>query len=192
MNELEATHDSSERQETIELELQLNEGQMAAKAAELGAISLDIRNLEEEFSAVKNEWKDRIAKKQKVFDDLLDVVRAGKEKRALDCTVKLYYQSNTVEYWHEGALVHERSMTPEERQQELPIPDNVEYIRRPSSDFEDEEPVNAATIDAGEMPKEIREDDVTRLKTQGEQIQDIIREETRRTSKSSAVDGPTE
>lgn len=51
--------------------------------------------------------------------NIIDTYNAGEEIKNVQVLQKKIFNANAVQYWHEGSMVEERAMTPEERQGSL-------------------------------------------------------------------------
>lgn len=117
----------------------------------------------DEFSAM---IKDLTARR----NTLLNQIKTGTEKRDVECTEVKNFDANKVEYWFDGEKLEERDMTTFDRQLEL----EEQKGALKKAEKKSEAHAGATVV----PPKEAASD-----------VKDVIREETSRKSKNSAVDG---
>ena len=157
-----------------ELPIPLTEQEFSERGKELAEAHKEYGSLEREFKAVKKDWAAKLGSKEEHVSQLAGVIRDGFERRIVECEVVLDFTSNEVRYVYQGNVIETRAMTAEERQQGFAFDASV--IRRTPDEVLAAEP---EPIDAS----------YTVVQDPQEEIRDIIRDETRQLTKSSAVDG---
>ena len=127
---------------------------------------VDLRNetkeLEESKKAFSKEKQHEIDDVEAKIESICKVVSEGEIEKMVEVDEIKDYPGNSVKYLFEGSVVDERALTYEEQQQDLPMAD-----LRPD-------------LDPSEDSAEAAPEDIS----------DVIREETSRHSKVSALDGP--
>lgn len=171
---------------TKEFEFDLTNEEFAERGKQAAALAGEVLSLELEFEEVKETWKAKIKSREAKRDDLLAAIRAKKEKRTVEATMVKDFDSKEIQYWVGGAIVERRTMTAEELQQDLPLDakrgEKARAVRQ-----------KIQKADAGEkagQPDPVQE---AHAKGNGKfsDIGEVHQLESRRATKSSAVDGPT-
>lgn len=104
---------------TREIEFKLTEAEFSTKAHELAGFHAQITELEEELKGHKKRLGDQIKNFQKDISQICKEIETGTAIRSVECEFKKKFETNVVEYYHEGILVDERTMEAHERQQEM-------------------------------------------------------------------------
>jgi hypothetical protein len=99
-----------------EIEFELSQGELVRRAQEAADLRLAAVSIEEEFGRIKSTYKGRIEEKKNQLSQLLDVVRAGSERRVVEVIDLFDYEHAVVEAYYEDKVVERRVMTAEERQ----------------------------------------------------------------------------
>jgi hypothetical protein len=160
---------------TKEFEFKLTVTEIADKGKQAAALFKEIKGLDVEFEAVKDEWKAKIKDREAKRDDLLGVINAGVELRQTESVMVKNFDTRTVEYWVEVEgdwdLVESRAMTESESQTEM-------SLDKPKK---------------GRSKKAQKHDPVAEAHANGQDtdVGSVIKEETSRRTKHSAVDGAT-
>lgn len=158
---------------TKELELPLDEATHVKLSKERGEKLRAKAALVAEFEEVKDKWNARIKPLTERLSVLDDFVEHGREKKTVTCTMVKNFDQSVIEFWHEGKVVDSRAMTALDRQEQL------------------------ATRRGRDITQTARQKRDPRMAAAGDdshkdtEIADVVREETGRKTKRSAVDGPT-
>lgn len=152
----------------------LTEKEFSEKGQEAASLSKEVRSLVGEFEGIKEDWKAKIKDREAKRDELLTVIHAKKEVRTVDTVMVKDFASKIVQYWFEGEVVEERAMTENEVQMEMELraPKSVEKKTRVRN-----------------VKDPVEEAHQTEVQTQQSDVADVIKEETGRRTKLSAVDG---
>lgn len=147
------------------LTFSLTNDEIADRVARAVKLRSQIADIEAEADDAKQVFKGRVAEKTGELSKLYGIEATRQEDRLVNCTERRDFNLGLVQYVFNGTVMEERTMTVGERQTEMkPV-------------LQDNKNVHERT-DGQEEP-------------QASDISDVIREETRRSSKHSAVDGPT-
>lgn len=161
---------------TKEIDFKLNMVEFAEKGKEAARLCKEIRDLDIQFDGVKQEWKAKIQDREAKRDDLLTVIHAKVERRSAETVMVKNFESKEIEYYHqadgEWTIVERRTMTESELQTEMKL-DEKKTKGKKTKDTPKHDPVAAAHANG-------KDNDVA----------GVLKEETSRRTKSSAVDGP--
>lgn len=125
-----------------EVERSLTVADFANLGKEVGELSVEIQDLENQFAVVKSEHKAKLEKLEKAKDKAISAINNGKTVETVECVMVKNFDTNTVTFTYNGDVVEERAMTEDERQKELftgevlPSDDEEEEEAQPS-DIED-------------------------------------------------------
>jgi hypothetical protein len=170
-------------QVTKEYEFDLSVEEIRVKAERAAELSADVRakraEAEEYRKAQQNIMKAMDAEVENLEQELhqtLALVKAKKERRAEMVVMVKNFEKKTVEFYHGDLLMESRTMTAEELQADLPL----EKPKKRSKELTGAQKTYSGVPKESELPPEHRE----ALETQ-----DVIRQETSKRTKLSAVDG---
>lgn len=181
-----------------EFDFPLTKDEFSEKGQEAAKFAGNVLELELQFHEVKETWKARIRAVEGKRDDLLAVLRAKKEKRTVETVMEKDFDAKEIRFWFEGAVIEKRTMTEQELQAEM------DFQKRKSSD---DRAVTGKGM--GEKARAVRQklqdkasfqnDPVAAAHAAAEakangkfaDVADVHHMETKRASKTSAVDGPT-
>lgn len=162
---------------TKEFIFQLTDAESKERFHAAGNLHDEILKLEEKFDEIKREWKAKISTRTAARDELLVAGKTGEEKRTVEAVMTKNYDVKEINYWFEGRVIERRTMTESELQMEADFEkgkkDRARVQKMAKSEKHD--PVAAAHAANGKDPE----------------IAEVHALETRRSTKSSAVDGPT-
>lgn len=161
------TEDNESKIIQKEIEVTLTVADFANKAKEVAKLSGERDVLETEFKKIKGEKQAEIDDKQEQIDKIVAVITRGKELQVIDVTMIKDFEANEVRFMRGEEVVESRAMTGSERQIGLPLKENSVKFPQP-----------AENADLAELDKSV-----------GEQVRDVIQQETGKASKRSAVDG---
>jgi hypothetical protein len=168
-----------------EFDVALTDAEYAAKGKQAAALKRVIDDTNQKWLEKDGEFKAKVKAKSAERDELLDVINLGTEKRLLDVGLERDYEGKRVRYHHAGMVIEDRVMTDDELQTEMDLrarhaKGDTRGARVPKQHLKRVSSV-PPVIDGQGKPVDEKTQD----------IQDAIRQETRRGSKTSAVDGPT-
>lgn len=149
------------------IKFELNQSELAEKAKEIGKLRGGLDKLVAQFCEVKRDWNERIKKitdKLVVLENQCDEV---KEEREVMTTAVKDHDEQTVRYFYKGEVVETRPMTEVDRQEELTLKNAGK--KRTNSKKE-----NSIIV-----PPTTEEQDIA----------DVVKAETSKRTKHSAVDG---
>lgn len=144
----------------------LTNDEIAERVTRAVKLRSQIAEIETEADDAKQVFKGRIAEKTGELSKLYGIEATRQEERLVNCLERRDFSLGMVQYLFDGKVMEERTMTAGERQTEM-------------------KPVLADNKNAEERT------DGAEPEAQPSDIGDVIREETRRGSKHSSVDGPT-
>lgn len=157
---------------TREFSVELDDQRYAELARRQGSVLMTKSKLEAEYSEVKARWKERLDPLTTELDTIEAALRDGKETMTAETTMVVNYDERRVEYFFNGKVVDSRDMTTQDEQQaEAPLKNRAKSTK-PRRDHK-----KAASGD--------REDEV------GEDIESVIKAETRKSTKHTSTDGPS-
>jgi hypothetical protein len=142
--------------------------ELGKKAAKLDS---DIIRLDNEFDEVKKQWKAKIDAKNADRMTISMKINAGEEKRTMDSVLVKDFDAREIRYYVDGKVIESRTMTDNELQM----------------GFDDAKLGVKKTLKTKDAGKAIAE--VTGKKAKDVSIADVIKMETGRKTKHSAVDG---
>lgn len=155
----------------------LAQAEIAKMASE--AANIDAERIEREVErATKN--KEMLAGIQDLESKratLLAKIREKKEARVVEVTQVMNYDAKLVQYWYQGKVLEERTMTADELQAELPLKTKKKR---------EKEPTGAQKTYAKAKGAPVAE---SKANGKDHDIQSTIRAETGRRTKRSSVDG---
>lgn len=153
----------------------LNMREFAEKGKTAAGLSKEIAGIEAEFEEVKDTFKARIKDREAKRDDLLAVINAGEEKREVESTMVMDYDAGKVRYFFEGEMIEERKMTDDERQLQMPLKTGADG--------------KTTTTEKSSKRQKLSEVKHSDLAGKDDEIKSVIRQETNKVTKLSAVDG---
>ncbi len=160
---------------TKEFMFKLTQAETADKGLEMARLDGEIMDLEKEFSKVQAAHRAQVKDREVRRHELSAVVREGVEKRMCEATMAKDFSQRLVQYYLEGRLIEERSMTEEECQMEL------DMIAQQTETKSAKEARAVKLVKGGKArPKKVEPEN---------ELDDHIRKETNRRTKRSAVDG---
>jgi hypothetical protein len=152
---------------TRPLPFKLNDEEKAARGLEAAKLNNEIAELTVKKKLVTDEFagsiKDRTARR----NTLLKQIHDGLERRDSECTEVKNFDENKVEYWVDGQMLESREMTPTDRQLDL------DEAKKDTKKKGSEVPAGASVV----------------APPTGDDVKNVIAEETNRKTKTSAVDG---
>lgn len=156
-------------QKEIEREIvfKLTEQEVADKGRECAFLDLELAKIRMQFKSVKEEWMAKIKTVDSQRIEISSIIRSGEEPRKVKCLEAKDFKANTVYYIFNDEVVDERVLEAHERQPGFAMP------RSPSGASDSEE----------DLESEAKQD-------WGNGLKDVIRDETRTSTKHSSVDGP--
>lgn len=183
-----------------EFDFPLSKDEFAEKGQEAAKFAGNVLELELQFHEVKETWKARIRAVEGKRDDLLAVLRAKKEKRTVEVVMEKDFDSKEIRFWFEGGVLEKRTMTEQELQAEM------DFQKRKANDDKavtgegrgararaiKQKLQNEATLEKDPVAA-AHAADGTNGKANGKfaDVADVHHLETKRGTKTSAVDGPT-
>lgn len=177
---------------TKEFQFKLSQGDYESLGKGVGALSQEIQNLATQFEEVKDTWKAKIKAREAKRDDILNVLGAGEEKRTVEAVMEKDFEANEVRFWFEGVTIDRRAMTEQERQVEM---DLREKKQKPVSDDEAHKRARGVRqkIEKGPngQPDPVAAAHAAANGVAFEDLGEVHKLETKRSTKTSAVDGPT-
>jgi hypothetical protein len=150
---------------TFEFALTQEESDNLGKKA--ASISMNILATELNFKEVKADWNAKIKTMKAERDTLSKAITDGKEERTVDAVLVKDYTAKEIKFYFDGAVIEARTMTTEESQMEL-----EEHLKKQSRGKKQKLQLVKNT-NGNEAESEIG---------------DVIKEETSRRTKRSAVD----
>lgn len=154
---------------TKEFTFDLTPEESQKRLAAAGALHAEITKLDEEFKEVKAHWKSKIQTRTDARNEILVAGETGKEARVVDAIMVKDYTSKEIQYWVDGEVKESRTMTAEEMQMEL-------GESRPRGK---KQKLDSTANLSG----------MVATPTEGEEIGNVIKMETSKRTKHSAVDG---
>lgn len=181
---------------TKEFDFPLTEKDEAAKAKEVGVITGELRQLEQEQKESNASFATKIKERYAKLDEIGSTMRNGKETRVVEAEMEKDFVTATKRFLFQGRVILEEAMTASELQMELsdttadedPKPNSREDLgygkgkikkgRRPAKTAADGRLEDAMKARASKRkPKDIAT------------IGDVIKSETSKRTKRSTVDG---
>ena len=89
------------------LNFKLTDKELARRAESMAELDEAIVGLETEFDEVKADWKAKIQLKEEERRKISAIVRAGEERRTVECTEERDYAGNAVRYRFYGKVMEE-------------------------------------------------------------------------------------
>lgn len=163
------------------------EGHKLGKAA--GALEKDIAGLEAKKKEAAADWNTKIKTRADKLHSILEALGCGEEKRTVDVMMFKDFEGGEVRFEFNGVVLERRPMTSQERQMNI---DDVERRTAKPVDIEER-----GTRARGVKQKLLGGKDPVAAAHEAEaglgraDMEDVIRQETKRGTKSSSVDGPT-
>lgn len=99
----------------------LTQEEMAAKASQLGRLSVERARLEAELSDASSRWKAQIKLKTAEIKQAAEVAHAGEEDRRVECELEYDHVQHVVRYRYQGIVLKDRPMEHHERQLEMSL-----------------------------------------------------------------------
>lgn len=173
-------------QKTIAFALTPDEIRARAEAA--ANFANQLAEEDKRFEEVKRDWRAKLTDIAAKRDTNLASIREGKELRNVEVTLVKNYDENRMEYWFEGKMMEEREMKPEERQQGFdeipPTKTNKKGLKAQRAESD----AKAMMMPGATGEKAPR--DITEATNDAQQdTADVIKMETSKKTKRSAVDG---
>lgn len=166
-----ATEDTVTRNLARELTIDLQPDEYVTIAKEAAELNKEIEVVDQEFTAVRVQYRERLEKLNGAMDSLLSKIREGKRTEVVECKEIRDYAEGKVSYFIDEKLVEERAMTGDELQKDL-------FARNQQQD----------TPSDAEFEKKGK--DLFEESAKPSDVQDVIREETSKHTKHNSVDGP--
>lgn len=115
----------------------LTDGEKMIRGNELASRMEERERIEDEFTGVKQTFKERLTGVSNAITELKQIVLEGREKREVECFTVNDFENDrvVVRRLDTNEVVEQRRMTPEERQAFLPLVD--ETLRRLDDDNRD-------------------------------------------------------
>ncbi len=154
---------------TKEFTFPLSIEQLAKRGEEMAKLSgetADLRAEQKNFNAVINA---KINARLELTEKIAKTIRAKSETRLEPAIMVKQYESNLVQYFFDGKLIEERAMTAEEHQVHM---DDINPKKKPK-------------VKNGRDPRKALKEE----KTEDQEMASVIKQETSRKTKRSAVDG---
>lgn len=166
---------NTERTIMKEITFTLSDKDKAELGKRAGAVDKELADLKEEFADVRKDFKSRIDLKDRELKNLLRASRDGKEERMVEVTEVKDFDAVKVRYMFKGKVVLERDMEWAERQTEM----KVDNGKSKKSAKDDVRAKMASPVAGGVSGPSVngRAD-----------VSDVIKEETNKKTKKSAVD----
>lgn len=151
------------------LSIALSDEEKNSKKCIVSDLTSDLLGWKAKKAAAIAEFSPKIKDLDKQISKLQAMIDSGFEDRNVTCKIVKNYDDNKIEYWHDGKIAESREMTAQDRQLDLKT-------------------VKKVAAEAAE-PLVEKDNVVSMNKTQSEDIQDVIKSETKRSTKKSSVDG---
>ena len=152
-----------------EFTFKLNDEELRTMSAKCASLHINVIETENSFKEVKRDWTDRLNKMNAEEDALQKAIHAQEETRVVDAIMTKDYNEKEIAYWFpiegEWTKIESRTMTVEETQMEM---GEAKGIARA----------------AKKHPKPEKKE-----QTEQEEIGEVIKMETGKRTKRSAVDG---
>lgn len=163
---------AAKKTQTIEkaFSFKLTRDDEAKYGRQMAEYDADIEKLEGELESTKKEFNGRIGAIEKERRKISEVIRAGEESRTVKATMEYDYDAGLVRYFYKGQELERRPMEPGERQMDLAVAKTTKRGRDKKAAKDEEKKPAAVAGDENDLRK-------------------VIREETSKVSKHSAVDG---
>lgn len=150
----------------------LTEAEFAEKGRNAAALAGEVAELELQFAEVKENHKAKIQAREAARDEALALIRAKEESRTVDAIMVKNFDEKEIQYFYAGELIESRTMTYDELQDEFDV--------APKTGRAKKQPIKDSTQGlSGKVAKGEGENEIA----------DVIKLETGRTTKRSAVDG---
>lgn len=167
------------------LEFFLDESDYAFKGKKLAELHYDLSEAVAAQDAAKKRHKTRVEVVQQKIDELISVMNAGCENREVEVEEVRDYNQARVQVIYEGKVHETRAMTSDELQMEIDTENKTETT-------DEDEKVDTIAEEKVEAADDATDEGATVEETDAFGVQDVINEETNRSTKHSAVDGATE
>lgn len=161
-----------------ELEFTLTQEEIAEKGKQAAKYAQEQGEMERQFDKVKKEWTGKINKLEIAVSNELSVIRSGKELRMVECTEEKNFEKKTVRYIWKGKTMLERDMTLNETQMAM---ETTIKTRKPSEKKPEQ---LKATV-----KEHVEAKTGKKVNGKGEEIAEVIKQETSAKTKHSSVDG---
>lgn len=165
---------------------ELTEKETREMSKQAGNLHAEIGKDDLAFTEVKKAWKAKIGKKQTELGTMLAVLKTGKEQREVEAQEIKDFDKREIRWVVDGKVIESREMKPEETQQSFAL----DASKKRKQDLADAKKTISAE---SKLRKEAEEFQSKRKKkpapTTGNEIADVIKSETSRKTKHSAVDG---
>lgn len=166
---------NTERTLMKEITFSLSDKEKAELGKKAGEVDREILILNEEFKDVKDDYKRRIGAKALELKSLLKASREGKQERMVEVLEVKDFDAVKVKYMLKGKVVLERDMEWAERQTEMKVDTNGKSKKTAKDDVRAK---MATSVDSG----------ASGLNGTSDDVKDVIKEETNKKTKKSAVD----
>ncbi len=154
-----------------EFEFTITDSEKSAIADKGAALYANIENTKINFKELKNEWSAKIKTLEAQHAETQHAITAGVEKRVVECILEKDYDTKEIRFHFEGKVLESRTMTIDEMQME---------INEVSKSVRGKKQKIDSTANLSGMTAKTEEDD----------IKDVVKAETSKRTKRSAVDGP--
>lgn len=108
---------------SIMMELSLEE--VSKMAHQMADTMTEIKALEDELKAASTDFKDRIKGKEVEMNALKDQIQAGERSIILECDRVKNFEKGVIEFWHDGKIIEEETMTASDHQADLEFDENA-------------------------------------------------------------------
>jgi hypothetical protein len=156
----------------------LNDKDVSKKASEAAKLVNEANKLQVQKDEMNELFKTRISDRRVRSDELLAVIHQKTEKRTVEVTMTKDFNSKLIQYWHQGQMLEERAMTPDETQMNLA---DANVSKRAKKQL-----TRTVLTQDQKRQKQHAQQAATQ---QGTDVAAVIKAETSRRSKRSAVDG---
>jgi hypothetical protein len=156
---------------TKDFVFKLTEAEFAEKGRNAAALAGEVAELELQFAEVKENHKAKIQAREAARDEALAIIRAKEETRTVDAILVKNFDEKEIQYFYAGEVIESRTMTYDELQDEFDVAPKTGRAKKQKIDSTQG---LSGKIANGEGENEIA---------------DVIKLETGRTTKRSAVDG---
>lgn len=159
------------------LDFDLTDEEISEKAQSVSEKWIYIGQQKAKLKEIKGQYNERIKKAEDEIDRLTEQIVEGKQEKEVEATQVKNYDDNTVEFWYEGEMKASRSMEEKDRQQDLDEQKTALRNEAKKRKTESQEKKRKGL-------KVVSSDDAE----EGE-VSEVIKEETSRKTKRSALDG---
>lgn len=142
----------------------LDDKQIAEKARSAANLVKDIAKAELEREEMNNVFKARIKDAEARRDSLLEQIDKGEYTETVQCKMAKDFKNREIRFYYEGKVIERRPMTDQEAQMEMKLKTKVSKRQK---------------LENTQTPEPDAD------------VQSVIKEETNRRTKLSAVDGAT-